>query len=43
MVLVGGVDLSDHVSKVTIEDVRAPVDVTAMGAPRSQASRVEKK
>src|SRR6476620_6902793 len=32
MVLVNGVDLSDHSSKVTIEDLRATVDVTAFGA-----------
>ena len=32
MVLIGGVDLSDHVSKVTIEDTRDTVDITAMGA-----------
>jgi hypothetical protein len=32
MVLVNGVDLSDHVSKVTVTDSRASVDVTAMGA-----------
>jgi len=39
MVLVGGVDLSDHVSKVTIEDVRAPVDVTAMGATNTAVAK----
>lgn len=31
-VLINGVDLSDHCSKVTLEDNRAPVDITAMGA-----------
>lgn len=31
-VLVNGVDLSDHVSKVTTEDDRSQVDITAMGA-----------
>jgi hypothetical protein len=31
MVLVNSVDLSDHVSKVTVEDTRDQVDVTAMG------------
>jgi hypothetical protein len=32
MVLVNGVDLSDHVSKVTLTDSRDTVDITAMGA-----------
>jgi len=32
MVLVNGVDLSDHASKVATEDNRDSVDVTAMGA-----------
>src|SRR5215204_4260213 len=32
LVLVNGVDLSDHASKVTIEDSRTEVDITAMGA-----------
>jgi len=32
MVIVNGVDLSDHVSKVTCEDLRTQVDITAMGA-----------
>lgn len=32
MVLVNGVDLSDHVSKVTLTDSRNSVDITAMGA-----------
>jgi len=32
MVLVNGVDLSDHVSKVTLTDSRTSVDITAMGA-----------
>ena len=31
-VIVNGVDLSDHASKVTVEDLRATVDVTAFGA-----------
>ena len=31
MLLVNGVDLSNHVSKLTIEDLRDQVDVTAMG------------
>jgi hypothetical protein len=31
-VSINGVDLSDHVSKVTTTDNRTPVDVTAMGA-----------
>lgn len=31
-VSVNGVTLSDHVSKVTIEDTRDQVDITAMGA-----------
>jgi hypothetical protein len=32
MVLVNGVDLSDHASKVTTTDSRAPVDITTFGA-----------
>jgi hypothetical protein len=32
LVLVNGVDLSDHVSSVTTEDSRDSVDITAMGA-----------
>lgn len=32
MVLVNSVDLSDHVSKVTLTDSRDSVDITAMGA-----------
>jgi hypothetical protein len=32
MVLVNGVDLSDHASKVTCTDSRAPVDITTFGA-----------
>jgi hypothetical protein len=32
MVLIGGTDISDHCSKVTIEDTRDNVEVTAMGA-----------
>src|SRR3954471_1505146 len=31
-VLVNGVDLSNHVSKVTVTDTRDSVDITAMGA-----------
>lgn len=31
-VFVNGVDLSDHASKVTVEDTRDTVDVTAFGA-----------
>lgn len=31
-IAINGVDLSDHVSKVTIEDMRSSVDITAMGA-----------
>jgi hypothetical protein len=31
-VIINGVDLSDHVSKVTLTDNRAAVDITAMGA-----------
>ena len=31
-VFVNSVDISDHVSKVTLTDNRAPVDITAMGA-----------
>jgi hypothetical protein len=31
-VIINGVDLSDHVSKVTLTDNRTPVDITAMGA-----------
>lgn len=32
MVLVNGVDLSDHVQKVTLSDTRDKVDITSMGA-----------
>lgn len=32
LVLINGVDLSDHVSKVTTSDERTSVDITAMGA-----------
>lgn len=32
LVLVNGVNLSDHVEKVTTEDTRDEVDITAMGA-----------
>lgn len=31
-VIINGVDLSDHVQKVVLEDLRAQVDITAMGA-----------
>jgi hypothetical protein len=31
-VIINSVDLSDHVSKVTLEDTRESVDITAMGA-----------
>lgn len=31
-VIINGVDLSDHCSKVTTEDSRTSVDITAMGA-----------
>jgi hypothetical protein len=31
-VFINSVDLSDHVAKVTLEDNRAAVDITAMGA-----------
>ena len=31
-VIVNGVDLSDHVQKVTLDDSRDKVDITAMGA-----------
>src|SRR5690349_9990527 len=31
-VAINGVDLSDHVKKVTIEDTRDQVDITSMGA-----------
>jgi len=31
-VIVNGVDLSDHVDQVTVEDMRDSVEVTAMGA-----------
>lgn len=31
-VSINGVTLSDHASKVTVEDNRSPVDITAMGA-----------
>lgn len=32
LVLINGVDVSDHCSKVTLTDSRASVDITAMGA-----------
>lgn len=31
-VLINGVDLSDHVQKVVLEDTRDQIDITAMGA-----------
>jgi len=39
MVLVNGVDLSNHVSKVTTEDTRDSVDVTAMGATNKAVAK----
>src|SRR5215813_7931510 len=39
LVLVNSVDLSNHVSKVTCEDNRDPVDVTAMGATNKQMQK----
>lgn len=38
-VLVNGVDLSDHCSKVTTEDKRDSVDVTAMGATNKAVAK----
>lgn len=38
-VKVNGVDLSDHVSKVTIEDNRDTVDITAMGATNKTVTK----
>lgn len=38
-VLVNGVDLSDHVSKVTVKDQRTSVDVTAMGATNKTVTK----
>jgi len=32
MIIVNGVTLSDHANKVTVEDTRDPVDITAFGA-----------
>lgn len=32
LVIVNGVTLSDHANKVTVEDLRDPVDITAFGA-----------
>src|SRR5262252_2420996 len=32
LVIVNGVTLSDHASKVTLEDTKEPVDITAFGA-----------
>jgi hypothetical protein len=39
LVLVNGVDLSDHASKITTEDVRDSVDVTAFGATSKQVAK----
>jgi hypothetical protein len=39
LVLVNAVDLSDHVSKVTITDTRDSVDITAMGATSKQITK----
>ena len=39
LVLVNGVDLSDHVRGVHTVDTRAPVDVTAMGAGYTQETK----
>jgi hypothetical protein len=39
MVLVNGVDLSNHASKVTTEDTRAVVDVSAMGTTVTQVAK----
>ena len=38
-VFVNSVDLSDHVSKVTVEDSRDSVDVTAMGATNKAVTK----
>lgn len=38
-VSVNGVDLSDHCSKVTVEDTRESVDVTAMGATNKAVTK----
>lgn len=38
-IIINGVDLSDHVSKVTTTDNRAAVDVTAMGAVNLQVTK----
>src|SRR5215471_8504955 len=39
MVLIGGVDLSDHATKVTITDNRASVDITAFGATNTAVTK----
>jgi hypothetical protein len=39
LVLVNGVDLSNHVTKVTTNDERDSVDVTAMGATNKQVAK----
>jgi hypothetical protein len=39
MVLIGGVDLSDHASKVTITDNRDSVDITAFGATNKAVTK----
>jgi hypothetical protein len=38
-VIINGVDLSDHVSKVTLTDNRSPVDITAMGAVNTAVTK----
>lgn len=38
-VIVNGVDLSDHASKVTVTDNRASVDITAFGAGYTQVTK----
>jgi|SRR5215471_13002809 len=39
MVLIGGTDLSDHAAKVTIEDNRDSVDITAFGATNKAVTK----
>jgi len=39
MVLIGGTDLSDHASKVTITDTRDTVDITAFGATNKAVTK----
>lgn len=38
-VIVNGIDLSDHASKVTVEDNRDPVDITAFGATNKTVTK----